>query len=565
MKKMKKAGVLVSAIATTAVCASMIAGSTFALFTSEDQVDITVKAGSVEVSSSIENAQIKHATSIEKNGEEYAVSYTDAVVEEVTVSGNELALTNVIPGDIMEFDIVLSNDGTVDANYQYSLKCTEGLKLISALDVEIVNGETFVYSGSGLKSYQSKWDELNVNAEETYHVTMTLPAEAGNEYKGLTSKLVVGTYAVQYNAVVDKTAEAVIETVPEEATVIDINATDDYLKALQTNNVYAILNNNITCGPVGANIEGKNVIVDLNGKTLTTNFAETAEIVSINVGNNSEVTYKNGNYIVNGGNKYKQYNNDNYVGVQVNQPLSVSGNGCLTLDSVYFEGYGGVFVDAAAGHLVVKNSTMKIYDPMQQAIGTNNKTNYAPVIEVYGTTIESVGTGILSNIPDGKLTVDNCNITAGLIGLYVRGGEATIKNGTKITCKASAEYWEKLFTEGAWKDGGATAIKGLYNYTNKLFAEGFDSAKGYNWQNGTSGAPSCIALGSYKNGAYGAVVCNIAEDTEFNVTDTSGLVHTIVIGQRPDNKPITVNYPNAINDIVKLEVEGSECVVTINK
>lgn len=468
MKKMKKAGVLVSAIATTAVCASMIAGSTFALFTSEDQVDITVKAGSVEVSSSIENAQITHATSIEKNGEDYAVSYTDAVAEKVTVSGNELALTNVIPGDVMEFDIVLSNDGTVDANYQYSLKCTEGLKLISALDVEIVNGETSVYSGSALKSYQSKWGELNVKAENAYHVTLTLPAGAGNEYKGLTSKLVVGTYAVQYNAVVDKTAEAVVETVPEEATVVDVKSVKDFETALSTDSSYVLLNEDITVNDGDmdnikhvANSNGSiqravvlqtsDVSIDLNGHTMNTD-------VAYRLMNGANVTLSNGTWKVNQ-EDYEEVKG-NFLGecaFTVFDSGNAGDNTKLTLNNVdIVDGSYGIGVkcssnapEGAEPLITVNGGSITTTHPYACSLGTTALMKNGEVlykggkVVMNGTTINSAGAGIMLTVPV-QLELNNCTINSRMQCLVIRAGEVTL-NG----CTLNNNIYDKAEYESA--------------------------------------------------------------------------------------------------------------------
>ncbi len=53
MKKTRKAMALTSALATTALCASLVAGSTFALFSSSDSVDIAVTSGNVSVTAEI--------------------------------------------------------------------------------------------------------------------------------------------------------------------------------------------------------------------------------------------------------------------------------------------------------------------------------------------------------------------------------------------------------------------------------------------------------------------------------------------------------------------------------
>ena len=78
---MKKRNVLISSIITIALCLSVIAGSTFALFTSEDKVNVAVTSGDVEI---LATAKVNSIYSAVKNvssanSDEYLV---DELLEE---------------------------------------------------------------------------------------------------------------------------------------------------------------------------------------------------------------------------------------------------------------------------------------------------------------------------------------------------------------------------------------------------------------------------------------------------------------------------------------------------
>ena len=50
--------IIISSILTIALCLSMIAGSTFALFTSESKVDIAVTSGKIDVVATIDETTL---------------------------------------------------------------------------------------------------------------------------------------------------------------------------------------------------------------------------------------------------------------------------------------------------------------------------------------------------------------------------------------------------------------------------------------------------------------------------------------------------------------------------
>ena len=79
MKK-KKVGIIASSVAAIAVCSSMVVGSTFALFTSEDSVNIAVTSGKVNATASVTNV----------------VTYSKDVEQEKVTVGNEEILKLIL-------------------------------------------------------------------------------------------------------------------------------------------------------------------------------------------------------------------------------------------------------------------------------------------------------------------------------------------------------------------------------------------------------------------------------------------------------------------------------------
>ena len=117
-----KSKILISALVVIALCVSLIAGTTFALFSSEDNVNITVSSGKVSVKATV--GEITKSTSID--GKEPVV--------EATVVGGKVTLDKMVPGDRVSFPISVSNEGTtVKAAYSVAYEVTDGYLLADLL------------------------------------------------------------------------------------------------------------------------------------------------------------------------------------------------------------------------------------------------------------------------------------------------------------------------------------------------------------------------------------------------------------------------------------------------
>ena len=201
MKKLLKSKTFLGAVMSIALCVSLIAGATFAIFTSEASVNIAVGTATVQVTATVSDF---NATSPEKITTEGVVvddKYVDGFVNggAATQNGNEITLENVTPGDKVTFKITVHNGSTVKVRYRTRVIVREDNGLFGALVMKIGN-----YTGMGI----SNWKELAVNSEdEVLDCKIELPAGSVNDYQNKKCKIAFIVEAIQGNAkVVNDTA-----------------------------------------------------------------------------------------------------------------------------------------------------------------------------------------------------------------------------------------------------------------------------------------------------------------------------------------------------------------------
>lgn len=179
----KKVGIIASSVATIAVCASMVAGSTYALFTSEDKVDISVTAGKVEVTATVdENSLALTSMGEVQEGKTWANGGKAGFTDKST-----LTLNDVTPGDGATFDIKVTNNSTV--NIKYKLSCS----VVGEL------GDVLETTATGAKI--GAWSDWTVGSanEKKVTVSVLLPESVGNEYQEKTADISFTVEAVQGN------------------------------------------------------------------------------------------------------------------------------------------------------------------------------------------------------------------------------------------------------------------------------------------------------------------------------------------------------------------------------
>lgn len=134
MNKTMKRNVVVSAVLAIMLCVSLIAGATFALFTSESKVNIAVTSGKVEVVAEIDNVVATHPEkiSVTEGPSNYVSGFFGG---SASIHENTLTLDNMVAGDKVTFDIVITNYSSVAVKFRTISTKTGDDELINALNI----------------------------------------------------------------------------------------------------------------------------------------------------------------------------------------------------------------------------------------------------------------------------------------------------------------------------------------------------------------------------------------------------------------------------------------------
>ena len=176
--------IIVSSILTIALCLSMIAGSTFALFTSESKVNVAFTSGEVKV--------------VATAGAVTYGSTLGSTLGSVNATGSNITLTNILPGDYVDFNIDVVNSSTVTVKYRTVVTITGDAALTGALVVS--------FGGKTAADASSDWSALAVGeGNATVAVHISLPETTGNECQNKTCNITYKVEAIQGNVTADYT------------------------------------------------------------------------------------------------------------------------------------------------------------------------------------------------------------------------------------------------------------------------------------------------------------------------------------------------------------------------
>ena len=341
-----KKKILLSSILTIALCLSLFTGATYALFTSEDKVDITINSGKVEMTANVENLE---TWSLEDD--KTIAGRTDGTFTQggkAEFAGKKLTLTNVIPGDKVSFDVTGTNTSTVNVLYRVKIEADQVYALMQGLEVT-VNGKTY----TSLLSYTSAWQTLETGKDmQDLTIEIELPEEAGNEYQGLEASLVVTVEAVQGNAgyagreefvpfeyefEAGETAAQIVyaESVEEFGEVFGISGLQPLSATNAVESVYVMLQSDLSLDAdttllVAAN---KKITVNLNGYTI---YGETDQI-----GSNRNLFDVRGTLVVTNGTVTVKHVGENMGWNNSTNVFNVTAGGKLVLEDAACKNLGG--------------------------------------------------------------------------------------------------------------------------------------------------------------------------------------------------------------------------------
>ena len=293
-----KKKILVSAILSIALCVSLIAGATFALFTSESKVNIAVTSGKVNVEASVSSFEAYSPKAISVDAGNAVADATNAADNSAEVkvfanggtaslSGDTLSLNNITPGDKVDLGIKIENKSNVNVLYRYGYKvvAAEGGTIESAK--KLYSGLVFKLDGVERKnyvSYYTRWSSYA--ADRTLDVEVKMPENAGNEYQGLSAKIVFTVEAVQGNAQVANEEEFEIECEIADSEGFKSALNDINTSTADSATIKLADDMSVSGDDEGVSVAAdKNVTIDLAGKNLTvTNINTTHDGITVNSG-----------------------------------------------------------------------------------------------------------------------------------------------------------------------------------------------------------------------------------------------------------------------------------------
>ena len=205
-----KKKVLVSSLLTIALCLSLIAGSTYALFTSQTKVDVAVTSGKVDVTAAIDST-LKTWSLGETEANNRGGSFANGGTATIDSQG-QLVISRMTPGDVVKFTIQVTNNSNVAVKYRVKATSTIGggtVDLSNALTcVATINGEDKVMNQSS-KNFETDWVLVQApggNGGDITDITVvvTFPngtAEHDNPFRDAQAKMTFTVEAVQGNGV----------------------------------------------------------------------------------------------------------------------------------------------------------------------------------------------------------------------------------------------------------------------------------------------------------------------------------------------------------------------------
>ena len=178
----QKGKVIASSIVAIAMSASLAVSGTFALFTSEHEVNIAVTSGTVDVEASVNAQSLKtYSMGAIQDAGKFQNGGTAAFNAQ-----SQLELSLMTPGDKAEFTVDIANNSNVAIQYMVTFGVSG--ELAGALDCEATNlSDDWIYAEAG-------------KAIDSVAVRVELPESVGNDYQSKGNTVVtVKVEAVQGN------------------------------------------------------------------------------------------------------------------------------------------------------------------------------------------------------------------------------------------------------------------------------------------------------------------------------------------------------------------------------
>ena len=206
MKKLFKSKTFLGAVFSIALCVSLIAGATFAIFTSEANVNIAVTSGTVKVTATIGDLTTYSGVNISGSEDDVIAEtaekgkFTNGGTAEK--DGNTIKITAMTAGDKVTFLVNIKNESNVTVKYRMRISIADDTGLANELNIKIGD-----YTGR----YVTIWEELAPGeGNQTLACEIALPTTSTAQGESCTISLLAE--AVQGNAAVSNDEHYPVDT-----------------------------------------------------------------------------------------------------------------------------------------------------------------------------------------------------------------------------------------------------------------------------------------------------------------------------------------------------------------
>ena len=243
--------VILGALMSIALCASLIAGATYALFTAEDKTTITVSSAKVQVL-----AELSDLKTYSFDEEQEAGTFENGGIAKLNNEDGTVVLENVTPGDKATFKLEIRNESNVIVKY-YVKYLVEG-ELVKGLNItETENGVTKPITSQFAPTWTTIYEKGVLHTKE---ISIELPKTAGNEFQEKQMKMEITVFAVQGNA----------QSLVEVANAKDLAFALEHGQDVKLTSDITL--DKMLVVPASSARSAAATVIDLNGKTINTAF-----------------------------------------------------------------------------------------------------------------------------------------------------------------------------------------------------------------------------------------------------------------------------------------------------
>lgn len=319
MSKTSRRNAIVVSVLIVALCAAVIGGATFALYSAGDTHNITVTSGDIQLSSTV---KLTSAWTTAQSGEKTDANVTDNKTAALSTGGSvsvdeggNITFDRIALGDGATFEVTLSMAYTINMKYSLVLSA-QGASEFLRNNLEITVGEDSANSLANGDIYIIPWtaaealgdNEASKEGSATATFTISLPWSAEDSAVSGSESLTLSLTAsgVQSNALTGITTESggnfsTLKEAAQSASATDtIILGNDMTNAVWTEEVSAAAGNKeLTVVGAGANTTALSVNAALPANVTLSNLAVTDDLVLQSGASLEDVTV-NGNVTVNG-------------------------------------------------------------------------------------------------------------------------------------------------------------------------------------------------------------------------------------------------------------------------